>query len=70
VDVPSDAAASDAREDTSHGYLWAVCLAVIGAGAVIALLGASPVFIALAPFLSIVSAAVIGLLFFIEPHLR
>jgi hypothetical protein len=65
-----DAAAQDAPEDASRGYIWAVCAAVVGAGVVIALLGVSPVFIALAPFLSIVSAAVIGLLFFIEPRLR
>ena len=35
----------------------------------LALLGVSPVFIQLAPFLSIVSAATIGLLFYIEPNL-
>jgi hypothetical protein len=65
-----DAAAQDAPEDTSRGYVWAVCAAVVGAGVVIALLGVSPMFISLAPFLSIMSAAVIGLLFFIEPRLH
>jgi hypothetical protein len=63
------AARSEARDDTSRRFVWPICAAVVGAGVVIALLGVSPVFILLAPFLSIISAAIIGLLFFIEPHL-
>jgi len=59
----------DARGDTATGFAWPVCLAVVGAGALIALLGASPAVIAAAPFLSIVSAAVIGALFYIERRL-
>ena len=58
-----------ASEDRSRSFVGMICVAVVGAGVVIALLGVSPIFITLAPFLSIVSAAVIGLLFYLEPHL-
>jgi len=64
-----EASEEDARADTASGFAWPVCLAVVGAGALIALLGTSPAIIAAAPFLSIVSAAVIGMLFYIEPRL-
>jgi hypothetical protein len=63
------AAPSEARDDTSRRFVWPICAAVVASGLVIALLGVSPVFILLAPFLSIISAGIIGLLFFIEPHL-
>jgi hypothetical protein len=46
-----------------------VCLAVVCAAVVIVLLGVNPVFISLTPFLSILSAAVIGALFFIEARM-
>jgi len=64
-----EASQDDERADTATGFAWPVCLAVIGAAVLIALLGISPAVVAAAPFLSIVSAAVIGLLFYIEPRL-
>jgi hypothetical protein len=64
-----DKVRSEVRDDTSRRFMWPICAAVVASGVVIALLGVSPVFILLAPFLSIISAAIIGLLFFIEPHL-
>jgi DMSO reductase anchor subunit len=64
-DEQSDATTAD----TSSSFIWLICLAVIGAAVVIALLGVNPVFIMLAPFLSIASAAIIGMLFYIEPRL-
>ena len=72
VDVSVDEHAlpqSEVQDRTSQHLIWPICLAVVASGVVIALLGVSPLFIVLAPFLSIASAAVIGLLFFIEPHL-
>lgn len=60
---------SEVQDRTSQHLIWPICLAVVASGVVIALLGVSPLFIVLAPFLSIASAAVIGLLFFIEPRL-
>jgi hypothetical protein len=67
--VDFDSAAESSKEDISRGWGYLIPLAVIAAGIVIALLGVSPIFISLAPFLSIASAATIGLLFYIEPHL-
>jgi len=64
-----DQASDKFRPDTSSRWGLLIPLAVVAAGAVIALLGVSPVFIQLAPFLSIISAATIGLLFYIEPNL-
>jgi hypothetical protein len=64
-----DADTGVVSEDRSRGFGWMICAAVVAAGVVIALLGVSPVFITFAPFLSILSAAVIGLLFYIEPRL-
>lgn len=64
-----DTQTAPANEDSSPHYGWAVCLAVFAAAVVIVLLGVNPVFIWIAPFLSIASAAVIGALFFIEARL-
>jgi hypothetical protein len=64
-----DQASDKFRPDTSSRWGILIPLAVAAAGVVIALLGVSPIFIQLAPFLSILSAATIGLLFYIEPSL-
>src|SRR4051812_13028754 len=57
-----DRAADFDKEDTSSRWGLLIPLAVLAAAVVITLLGVSPVFIKLAPFLSIASAATIGLL--------
>lgn len=64
-----DEAQESSKLDTSRGWGVLIPLAVFAAAAVIALCGVSPIFITLAPFLSIASAATIGLLFYIEPYL-
>jgi len=64
-----DSGATSTKEDTMKGAGFLIPFIVISAAAVVALLGVSPTFFDLAPFLSIASATVMGLLFYIEPHL-
>ena len=63
-----DSGTTSTKEDnmTKAGLL--IPLIFIGAAAVIALIGVHPVFMKLAPFLSIGSAVMLGLLFYIEPR--
>lgn len=57
------------KEDNMKLTGLLIPLIFFGAASVIALIGVHPIFMKLAPFLSIASAVMLGLLFYIEPHL-
>lgn len=64
-----DSPQENKEDSSSKNYIWIILTSVISASIFIALLGISPTFITFAPLLSILSATIIGLLFFIEPKL-
>jgi hypothetical protein len=64
-----DAVETDDRGDV-EAYWWQIGLAVVASVAVIALAGVAPFFIYLGPLLSIITAGMIGVAFFVDARRR